>query len=95
LGIGYPIGLYRGLLSLTMYIGSPPNYLYGYTHTMNNDPYNHIEIIRGKPYRYDPDFDAYYRLQEQEGPVSKYAWIVLCILLAIAAFCLEYHPGLV
>jgi hypothetical protein len=61
---------------------------------MNNDEYNHIEYIRGRPYRYDPDFDAYYPVQASEGPVSKYAWIVFCILLAIAAFCLEYRPGL-
>jgi hypothetical protein len=62
---------------------------------MNNDEYNRIETIRGKQYRYDPDFDAYYPVQASEGPVSKYAWIVFCILLAIAAFCLEYRPGLV
>ena len=62
---------------------------------MNNDEYNQIEVIRGKQYRYDPDFDAYYRVQDVEGPISKWAWIVLCILLAIAAFCLEYRPGLV
>jgi hypothetical protein len=63
--------------------------------SMNNDEYNHIEYIRGRPYRYDPDFDAYYPVQASEGPVSKYAWIILCVLLAIAAFCLEYRPGLV
>jgi hypothetical protein len=62
---------------------------------MNNEEYNHIEYIRGRPYRYDPDFDAYYAVQEVEGSVSKYAWIVMCILLAIAAYCLEYRPGLV
>jgi hypothetical protein len=57
-----------------------------------NEPYNHIEYIRGKPYRYDADFDAYYAVQEVEGPVSKYAWIVMCILLAIAAYCIETRP---
>ena len=56
---------------------------------MNNDEYNHIEYIRGRPYRYDPDFDAYYAVQAVEGTVSKYAWIVICILLAIAAYCVE------
>ena len=57
---------------------------------MNNDQYNETEVIRGKLYRYDPDFDAYYRVQEQEGPISKYAWIVLCIVLAICAYCIEF-----
>jgi hypothetical protein len=42
---------------------------------------NHIEIIRGRPYRYDADFDAYYPLQ-QETPASKWAWIVICLVLA-------------
>lgn len=74
-----------------MCIGLPQRSLYGYTVTMNNDEYNHIETIRGKQYRYDPDFDAYYRVQEPEGTVSKYAWIVMCIILAICAFCLEYR----
>jgi hypothetical protein len=62
---------------------------------MNNDEYNQIEVIRGKQYRYDPDFDAYYRVQDVEGPISKYAWIVLCIVLAICAYCIEFRPGLV
>jgi hypothetical protein len=63
--------------------------------SMNNDEYNHIEYIRGQPYRYDPDFDAYYRVQESEGPVSKYAWIVMCILLAIVCYCIETRPLIV
>jgi hypothetical protein len=57
--------------------------------SMNNDEYNHIEYIRGRPYRYDPDFDAYYAVQAVEGTASKYAWIVICILLVIAAYCVE------
>jgi len=61
---------------------------------MKDSPEN-IEIIRGRAYRYDPDFDAYYRIHEPEHPISKYAWIVLCILLAICAFCIEFRPGMV
>ena len=60
-----------------------------------NEQYSHMEVIRGRLYRYDPDFDAYYRVQEVEGPVSKSAWVVLVIVLAIACFCIEYRPGLV
>jgi hypothetical protein len=62
---------------------------------MNNDEYNQIEVIRGKQYRYDSDFDAYYRIHEPEHPISKYAWIVICILLAICAYCIEFRPGMV
>ena len=63
-------------------------------YTMKDSPEN-IEIIRGRAYRYDSDFDAYYAIHEQEGTVSKYAWIVLCILLAICAYCIEFRPGMV
>jgi len=52
-------------------------------------------IIRGRPYRYDADFDAYYAIHEQESPISKWAWIVMCIVLAICAYCIEFRPGMV
>lgn len=60
-----------------------------------NESYEQIEIIRGKQYRYDPDMDAWYPRPPPEGPVSKWAWIVLCMVLAVCAWCIEYHPGLV
>lgn len=60
-----------------------------------NDLYNETIERRGKTYHYDPDQDIYYCRYSDESTVSKYAWIVLVILLAIAAFCLEYKPGLV
>ena len=50
-------------------------------------------IIRGRAYRYDPDFDAYYAVQEAESTMSKYAWILVCTLLAIAAYCIENFMG--
>jgi len=53
---------------------------------MNDD----IEIIRGRPYRYDADFDAYYAVHEQEHPVSKSAWIVICLVLAAICYYIEY-----
>lgn len=31
-----------------------------------NDQYEQYEIIKGKRYRYDPDYDAYYRAYTQE-----------------------------
>jgi hypothetical protein len=59
---------------------------------MKDSPEQHI-IIKGRPYRYDADFDAYYRIHEPERPVSKYAWIVLCIVLAIVCYAIE-HAGI-
>jgi len=51
---------------------------------------NNIEIIRGRPYRYDADFDAYYPVQQPEHPVSKSAWIVICLALAAICYYIEY-----
>lgn len=59
-----------------------------------NESYEQIEIIRGKQYRYDPDMDTWYPVPPPEGPVSKWAWIVLCMVLAVCAWCIEYR-GLV
>jgi len=58
---------------------------------MNNDQYNQTELIRGRLYRYDPDVDAYYRVQEQEHTISKYSWIAFSVILAAIAYYLEYH----
>ena len=52
-------------------------------------------IIRGRPYRYDPDFDAYYAVPEAESTMSKYAWIVVCAVLAIVSYCIENNVKIV
>ena len=57
------------------------------------DSLEHVEIIRGKPYRYDADFDAYYRIHEPEHPISKWAWIVICMILATVCYAIE-HAGI-
>ena len=62
-------------------------------YTSMNVHHDQTVIIRGKPYRYDPDFDAYYAVQETESTMSKYAWIPVCIVLAIAAYCIENFMG--
>ena len=49
-----------------------------------------IEIIRGRPYRYDADFDAYYAVHEPEHAVSKSAWIVMILVLAAICYYIEY-----
>jgi hypothetical protein len=59
-----------------------------------NELYNETIERRGKTYHYDPDMDCYYS-RSNESTVSKYAWIVLTAILAIAAFCIEYRAGLV
>ena len=83
MSIGYPIGLYRGLLLLTMYIGWRPVSLYGSTVIMN-ELYTQTEVIRGRTYRYDPDYDCYYRIFSPEEYASlshseRYGWLYVCI----------------
>ena len=48
------------------------------------------EIIRGRKYRYDPDFDAFYSVYEPESTVSKWAWIPLVALLALVCYYVEF-----
>jgi hypothetical protein len=59
-----------------------------------NDLYTETIERRGKIYHYDPDRDIYYAYSE-ESITSKWAWLVLCVLLVAAAVFLEYRPGLV
>ena len=91
MSIGYPIGLYRGLLLLTMYIGWRPVSLYGSTIIMN-ELYTQTEVIRGRTYRYDPDHDCWYPADRYNDMTVWEAWspvIVLVILSAIAVY-IEY-----
>ncbi len=55
-----------------------------------NDQYEEYTLIKGRRYRYDPDFDAYYAVQDLE-PVSPYLWIVYC--LTVLAVCLYLEFG--
>ena len=66
-----------------------PKTPFGMLYTSMNAHDNQTEIIRGRAYRYDPDLDAYYAVHEAESTISKYAWIVVCTLLAIACYCIE------
>jgi len=44
------------------------------------------ELIRGRWYRYDPDFDIWVAVPVQESFASRWAWLALVIILA--AICL-------
>jgi hypothetical protein len=59
-----------------------------------NDLYTKTIVVEGKTYRYDPDRDIYYAYSE-ESAVSRWAWLVLVVVLAVACVFLEYRPGLV
>lgn len=52
-----------------------------------DEQYKETELIRGKLYRYDPDFDAYFRVTESEHVISKYSWIFISVcMLAVIAY---------
>ena len=59
-----------------------------------NDLYTKTIVVEGKTYHYDPDRDIYYAYSE-ETAISRWAWVVLVLLLALAAWYLEYRPGMV
>jgi hypothetical protein len=63
--------------------------------SMNNDLYNETIERRGRIYHYDPDTDTYYQRYASHSFWDNYAWIVVVVVLAICAFCIEYRPGLV
>jgi hypothetical protein len=53
--------------------------------------YKEHEIIRGRLYRYDPDFDAYYPVHQSESAISKHSWIAVSVILAAIAYYIEFH----
>jgi hypothetical protein len=54
----------------------------------------------GQEYRYDPDYDCFYRIHKYDDANSewtaKYGWIVWCVILTAVAFfvCVQVDPEL-
>ena len=55
-----------------------------------DDDYTQYELIRGKLYRYDPCRDVWSSAEPNESPISRWAWIVVGTVLAMAAYYAEY-----
>jgi hypothetical protein len=55
-----------------------------------NQRYTQTELIRGRLYRYDPDTDCWYPAESTETPISRWSWIVVVLLLAMAAYYAEF-----
>jgi hypothetical protein len=52
--------------------------------------YDQTELIRGRLYRYDPDFDIWRPVPTaSEGPVSRWLWLGVAVALALLAYALE------
>jgi hypothetical protein len=51
--------------------------------------YDQVEIIRGRPYRYDPDHDIWRPVPTEESPVSQWLWVGILLAVALLAYTLE------
>ena len=57
------------------------------------DLYTKTIVVEGKTYHYDPDRDIYYAYSE-ETTVSKWAWLVLVVVLATVCYFIEKTSAL-
>jgi hypothetical protein len=57
---------------------------------MNNDDYNQHTIIKGKLYRYDPDFDAYFPVLPPPSRLEQWSWVIVTLVLTVLCFYVEY-----
>jgi len=55
-----------------------------------NELYEKTIEIEGRVYRYDPDYDCYYRVPVKLSTFDKYAWIVVTLLLSMVVMYIEY-----
>lgn len=53
-----------------------------------NDLYNETIVRRGQTYRYDPDYDCYYRVPTQEDLThwNRWSWMYSIVILAIVCY---------
>ena len=56
-----------------------------------NDLYNETIIREGKTYRYDPDYDCYYRVKsiEELSHWDTYGWIYCVLALTVMCYVVE------
>ena len=55
-----------------------------------NDLYDKTIEVDGRVYRYDSDYDCYYRVPVKLNTFDKYAWIVAIVLLSAVCIYVEY-----
>jgi hypothetical protein len=60
-----------------------------------NNPHNELILKDGKQYRYDPDYDCYYRVYAREEYAalphwSKYNWLYVTAVLCAIAYYVEF-----
>jgi hypothetical protein len=59
---------------------------------MNNDQYNEYILKDGRKYRYDPDYDCYYRVYTREDltHMQQFGWIYVVAVLSAICYYIEY-----
>jgi len=57
-----------------------------------NNPHNEFIVIDDRRYRYDPDYDCYYRVYSREDltHLQLYGWIYVVAVLAAVAYYVEF-----
>ena len=55
-----------------------------------NELYDKTIEVNGRVYRYDPDYDCYYRVPVKLSTFDKYSWIVATILLSAVCIYVEF-----
>jgi len=57
-----------------------------------NDSYNETITRNGQTYRYDPDYDCYYRVNTSAdvSHINQFGWIYVTALLCAIAYYVEY-----
>ena len=57
-----------------------------------NDSYNELIERRGKQYRYDPDYDCFYRVHDTSDLThwQAFGWIYVTSVLCAIAFYVEF-----
>lgn len=59
---------------------------------MNNELYNETIVRNGYTYRYDPDYDCYYRVYTREDltHMSQFGWIYVIAVLTAICYYVEF-----
>ena len=56
-----------------------------------NDLYNETVTRKDRIYHYDSDLDIFYHRPEEESPASKWAWVLVIVMLALGCLSVEYQ----
>ncbi len=53
---------------------------------MHHDPYNQTIELKGRVYRYDPDFDCFYPAEGSMNTWDRWGWLAVIVALTLLTF---------